>query len=267
MSTENTKRPPRILLFIILFFILLLICVSGYKVYDYFKAQKESEKSIEHLSQIAVTQAAPEKENLPEKEDTVVEPYPPSCPIDVDFDALHKENKDIIAWIHLPDTVISYPILQADDNEYYVRRLTNGYWNIAGSIFMDCRNDKAFADPNSIIYGHNMTNNTMFGTLMDYASQEYYDEHPYMFVVTPEKKYILELLCGFVTLADSEVYSFPQTVEETTEKLKGWMEASDFKTQFEYEEGLPLVTLSTCAEDYGNKRYVVVGALRKSETE
>ena len=267
MSTENTRKTPRILLFIILFLILLLICVSGYKVYDYFKAQKESENSIDHLSQIAVTQAVPEEEILPEQEDRVEQPYPPASPIKVDFDALHKENKDIIAWLHLPDTVISYPVLQADDNEYYVRRLTNGYWNIAGSIFMDCRNDSAFSDPNSIIYGHNMTNNTMFGTLMDYASQEYYDEHPYMFVITPQKSYVLELLCGFVTLADSEVYAFPQTEEETAQKLAQWMEISDFITRFEYEAGLPLVTLSTCAEDYGNKRYVVVGALRQIETE
>ena len=251
-------------MYIILFVILLLIGISGYKVYDYLKEQNEAQKSITQLSNKAVTLSETTKSDG-EYMHKEAEAVPPPCPITVDFEALRKENNDIIAWLYLPDTVINYPVLQADDNEYYVRRLTNGYWNIAGSIFADCRNASDFSDPNTVIYGHNMTNDTMFGTLMDYRSQEYYDAHPYMYIITPEKKYRLELLTGFVTLADSEVYSFPQTAEETEEKLLAWLEASDFEPAFEYTRGSKLATLSTCAENYGNKRYVVIGALKETE--
>lgn len=263
MSNKKTGKVPTFVLYILLFIILALICVSGYKVYDYFKAQKEAENSVSHLTELAVTPAPiPETETVQE-----VQKQEALCPISVDFDALHTENKDIIAWLHLPDTVINYPVLQADDNSYYLHRLTNGYWNIAGSLFLDCRNNATLSDPNSVIYGHNMTNNTMFGTLMDYARQEYYDKHPHMFIITPEKTYRLELLAGFVTDTSSEVYVFPQDEEATASQLAKWLEISDFQTVYEYTQGSRLVTLSTCAEDYGNKRYVVVGALKETKTE
>ena len=108
-----------------------------------------------------------------------------------------------------------------------------------------------------------MTNNTMFGTIMDYSSQDYYDKHPYMYILTPEKTYCLELLTGFTTKSHSRVYEFPQSDEEKEKDVATWLERSDFTPKFEYESDSRLVTLSTCAEAYGSKRYVLIGALKK----
>lgn len=108
---------------------------------------------------------------------TAIKPVSETAPIKVDFERLQEENKDIIAWLYCPDTEINYPVVQSKDNEYYLRRLLDGTWNIAGTLFMDYRNAADCSDLHTIIYGHNMKNNTMFGSLPKYSKQEYYEEH------------------------------------------------------------------------------------------
>lgn len=88
--------------------------------------------------------------------------------MEINFDILKSKNKDIVAWIYSEGTQINYPIVQSKDNDYYLRRLLDGTYNQGGTIFMDYRNNKNFEDYNTIIYGHNMKNNTMFGTLINY---------------------------------------------------------------------------------------------------
>ncbi len=104
-----------------------------------------------------------------------------TTPITVDFEALRKENGDVVGWLYCEDTPINYPIVQSEDNDYYLRRLLDSTWNIAGTIFMDYRNAPDFSDWNTIIYGHNMNNDSMFGTLQDYKKQAYYEEHPVLY--------------------------------------------------------------------------------------
>ena len=89
-------------------------------------------------------------------------------PIQVDFDVLSKENQDVIGWLYCPDTSINYPVVQAADNEYYLHRLLDDSKNAAGTLFMDYRNSADLSDWNSVIYGHNMKNGSMFGSLPDY---------------------------------------------------------------------------------------------------
>ena len=80
--------------------------------------------------------------------------------IGIDFDALLAENKDIVGWIYSENTPINYPVVQGRDNDYYLHRMLDGTNNIAGTIFMDSRNDPNLGDYNTIIYGHNMKNGT-----------------------------------------------------------------------------------------------------------
>ena len=69
--------------------------------------------------------------------ESAIKPVSETAPITVDFERLQEENKDIIAWLYCPDTEINYPVVQSKDNEYYLRRLLDGTWNIAGTLFMD----------------------------------------------------------------------------------------------------------------------------------
>lgn len=191
------------------------------------------------------------------------QPVPEAPPIEVDFDALRTENPDIIAWIYCPDTEVSYPVLQSDDNQYYLRRRSDGSHHIAGSIFADYRNSADFTDENLILYGHNMTNGSMFALLPHYAQQNYYEEHPVWYLLTPTANYKVRLFAGFVTSTKSQVYSLiHEQVNGESIMLKAW-EDSDFQCDFPPTDGEQTITLSTCSYEFSDARYVLIGTLQK----
>lgn len=182
-------------------------------------------------------------------------------PLTVDFDLLQEEYEDIVAWIYCEDTQINYPVMQSEDNSYYLDKMPSGQSNAAGSIFMDCRNNADFSDYNTILYGHNMKNGSMFGTLDEFKSQDYYNEHPVMYLLTPTKDYRVDLISGFITAADSNVYSF--VVSDGQKKL--FLETAKGKSLFSSSvtatEDACFLTLSTCSYEYDNARFVLIGKL------
>ena len=183
--------------------------------------------------------------------------------IQVNFDALKQENDDIVAWLYCPGTPVNYPVVQAEDNEYYLRRLVNGEANTAGTLFLDCRNWSDFSDQNSVIHGHHMKNNTMFGTLDDYSKQSYYEKHPVWQLLTPEKEYMVELIAGYVTNDASSAYQFGISVDEKVDFLEESIRLSDFRANVDWEKDDLLVTFSTCSYEYDAARYVVIGILKE----
>lgn len=104
----------------------------------------------------------------------------------MDFAALEGVNSDIVAWLYGADTGLNYPIVQAEDNDYYLYRLLDGTWNKNGTIFMDYVNRSDFSDQNTLVYGHHMKSGAMFGALVQYKKQEFYDAHPYLYLYTPQ---------------------------------------------------------------------------------
>jgi len=192
------------------------------------------------------------------------DPTPEPPPITVDFAALQAEAPDVVGWIYCPDTEVNYPILHSADNRYYLRRLSDGSYNIAGSIFADCRNSEALLDENVILYGHNMYNGTMFALLPQYAQEGSYEAHPVWYLLTPTANYKVELFAGFVTSTKSLVYSIQreQTEEGRPITDQVW-EASDFRGAAPPKAGERTLTLSTCSYEFSDARYVVMGILRE----
>lgn len=183
-------------------------------------------------------------------------------PISVDFEGLLRDQKDVVGWLICEDTAINYPVVQAADNDYYLHRMPDGTVSSSGSIFMDASGDPFFADDNSIIYGHNMKNGSMFASLARYSAQDYFDAHPAMWLLTPSVDYKIELLAGFVTKADDEVYTINFAQEEEWEAFVTMLlKRSDFDGAEQPLEGDRFVTLSTCNYSFNNARYVVVGIL------
>ena len=126
--------------------------------------------------------------------------------ISVDFEYLYKLNPDIIAWIYIPDTNISYPVTHYTDNEYYLSIASTGDKSSSGSIFLDYRNNIDFSNKNSIIYGHNMKNNSMFGALDKYANADYLSEHKYIYIFIEDYIYQYEIFSTAVINADLDKY-------------------------------------------------------------
>lgn len=185
-----------------------------------------------------------------------------SVPISVDFEALMRENGDIIGWLYCENTPIHYPVVQTTDNDYYLHRDLYGKYLANGTLFADYRCPNVGTCQNHIIYGHNMKNSAMFGTLVNYSKQAYYDEHPVLYYLTPEKDYRIDLFAGFITEADSDIYrpniGKTEDFEVFLQNIKG---KSTFVSEVEVTGDDCIVMLSTCSYEFNNARYVVFGKL------
>lgn len=222
----------------------------------------QDETTGQIISAPTLKQSESEKAEKPNDEPTAF------APIQVDFDALFTKNQDVVAWLYCPDTPINYPVVQSSDNNYYLRRLLDGSYNSAGTLFLDYRNAEDLSNWNSVIYGHNMKNDSMFGTLPDYKTPSYFQEHPEMFLLTPEQDYSIQLLAGFTTPASSELYSsFAPDAAEATRLIESWIRNSDFVSEIQPTAEDHLITLSTCSYEYDNARYVLIGILKECRSQ
>ena len=184
----------------------------------------------------------------------------------VDFDALRETGPDIIGWLTLPDTAINYPVTQTDDNEYYLHHLYDGTYNKVGCLFADYENQADFSDRNIIIYGHNMRDGSMFATLNEYDEQSYYDEHPQMYLVTPDGGYIMEIFTAFAAKpaeSGSDTSPWNLTWKDDgayTTWLSEMAKRSVVETDVTVTSSDKVLTLSTCTPG-GASRFIVMGKL------
>ncbi len=190
-------------------------------------------------------------------------PQPERCPITVDFEALRRVNPDVSGWLYCEGTAINYPVLQGRDDDAYLHHSYDGSYNAAGSLFVEAENRPGFADANTIIYGHNMKNGTMFAELPRWAEQEFYEAHPVFWLLTPEQDYRVELFSGYVASADSGTYTvFTGWGPQLKDYLQDAAGRSDFRSGVVPESGDRCVMLSTCVYFFENSRYVLHGVLR-----
>lgn len=180
----------------------------------------------------------------------------------VDFESLRKLNSDVVGWIYGPGTAINYPVVQGEDNSYYLTHMFDGRENKCGSIFMDSLNEADFSSTNSIIHGHHMRNGSMFASLTGYKAQSYYDTHPILWLTTPGKSYKVELFAGFVTETDSDAW---QIEYSSREEYRAWLdkmiERSVFESDVKPGEDDRILTLATCSYEYSDARFMVMGIL------
>lgn len=179
---------------------------------------------------------------------------------DIDFDALQAINPDIAAWLHQEDSPINYPVVRGEDNDKYLHTLYDGTWNGGGTLFIDCRNERDFSDFNTIIYGHHMRDGSMFHCLRGYTKEDgYYEGHKTFDLVTPDGKYILEVFSAYIVPSDDEIYSLNFDDDDEKQEL---IDTAFAKSQIDTGVCVSIddhiVTLSTCAYDFEDARYVVL---------
>lgn len=183
-------------------------------------------------------------------------------PITVDFSALQQVNEDVVGWIYCEDTVINYPVMQGGDNDRYLHHAYDGTASRSGSIFADANNAKKFSDFNTIIYGHHMKDKSMFATLSYWGDQAYYEEHPVMWLLTPEQNYKIVLFAGYTISANSDTYMiFPEAGEEFAAYQQMAVGKSDFQANVAPDPNTRCVLLSTCEYQFKEARYVLHGML------
>lgn len=243
-------KAKKVFYYVTLTVLIGVFAFSAYKLTDYWIAKVRSERMMEAASQfVGVT-----TENEEGSENLVITGDPESMVID--FESLWKINEDIVAWIYCPDTRINYPIVQGSDNSYYLYRLLDGTWNVNGTIFMDYRNNSNFTDGNTLIYGHRMKTGAMFAELINYNRQSFYDEHPCMYIYTPDQTYRMDLFAACVVDSIGDIYG----LNPSDDVIRSCIEKSTFIADLSWPTG-NVVTLSTCTYEYEDARYVVLGDL------
>ncbi len=206
-------------------------------------------------------------EQIPAEIETMLEAssdtaYRSIAPFEIDFDALKNINEDIVGWIYCEGTTINYPVLQAEDNDYYLHKSYDRSHLFNGSIFVEARNQRDFQDYNTIIYGHNMRDGSMFAELEEWQSQSFYEEHRYCWLFTPKQDYIVVFFSGYVTESTSDSYQvISEPGYELDEYLQKAVSQSDFSAGIELDPTARYVLLSTCSYVFSNSRYVLHGML------
>ena len=180
----------------------------------------------------------------------------------MDLPALQAEYPDIKGWISIPGTCVDYPVLQssADDPEYYLRRTYKGEWRTAGSIFFQW--DCSAESQNTVVYGHNMNDGTMFAVLQKMTDEAFRNEHSKILLQTSNG--LREYQIAAVLKTDITKFRFNRTEfadhADFLSFQKELFAQSLYESQTIHGEDCRLLTLVTCSYEWENARTVVIAA-------
>ena len=253
---QKKKKKSDVLLTIALIAAIAVFCYAAFNLYHIYTEYRKGTDEYNQIEEIAVT----------ERDADSAEVAGPSAqikpPIEVDFDKLKSVNEDVVGWIYvdaLPD--ISYPIVKGKDNQTYLHQTYEKNYNFAGTIFVDYENSGDFSDCNTLVYGHNMKNGSMFGHLKKFREDDkLYKQDKYFWILTPERNYRYEIISAYTTGVNSDTYTLfkgpGEEFEKYLETIKGYSEIKTDDTDLTIKDRI--VTLSTCT---GNEstRFVVQG--------
>lgn len=196
-------------------------------------------------------------EEAPEEVPVWQDPYAQALK-DMDFSALRQQNPDVLGWILIPGTRVSYPVVQGTDNSYYLDHTWRGGKNSVGAIFMDYRNSGDLSDFNTIIYGHRMNNRSMFGTLSQYKSRSYWQAHPYVYLTDDSGTHRYEIFAAGEVSVDSDVYRLGLRSNSGRQSfLDSCLSLSALNTGVTPHVYDKVLTLSTCTGNGHATRWVV----------
>ncbi|MCI5624024.1 class B sortase [Anaerostipes sp.] len=243
----------------IIFCIGVIVCVIclgllGWNKYQAYRLQKE----LEVIENSQYTQRDGQEPELPEGV---------RHGESIDFDKLQKINKEVYAWVYVPGTRIDYPVAQnAKDDSHYLKYNYKNEPEFAGCIYTERLNKKDFTDPNTVLYGHNMRNGSMFQNLHKFEEKSFFRKHTEIYIYTPKKTYIYKIFAAYkydsrhllksFNFDDKKVFkNYLANVMATREMI------SNIRTDVKVTENDRIITLSTCVGGQPDNRYLVQAVL------
>ncbi len=187
--------------------------------------------------------------------------------LSVDFDDLIKKNPDTVGWLKVNNTNVNYSVVQTTDNSYYSKHDFNKRSNYAGWIYGDYRDDFEYFGTNTIMYGHNMTNRSMFGSLVWCLKSSWYknEENHYIKLSTPSSNTVWKIFAIYTIVP--EVY-YLKTYFENDNDHQEFLDTLKKRSIYDFDEDVStenkILTLSTCTDD-GTKRVVIHAKMIKAE--
>lgn len=230
---------------------------------------RKEDKAYDEVEENYVSVVTPKKKEKKKdkKAETVPEPEKQWYDlISVNVGELKAQYGDVVGYIWFEDDSVSYPIMQCNDNEKYLSTSFEGKYAQSGSIFLDWQSSPDFNDAYTLIYGHNMKDESMFGSLKNYRKDEnYIENHKYFQIITTQKKYRYEIFAYSVIDGNSDLYDLPGSQPELiSEKLSMIRKSSKYKNDISVGTEDNIVNLSTCS---GTENRFLVSAVRIDEAD
>lgn len=274
-SIYKYKRKRRIKKSFYWIFVIICLVVFIYSfiqiviwLFDTKRSEELKDMAIVNVSEKKAIEEKTENVNPPENKSDDYWDYIKMDMLSVNFDELLKKNPDTVGWIKVNGTNINYPVVQANNNDYYLYHAYDKSKNNAGWIFADFHNDMVNLSRNTIIYGHGRLNNTMFGSLKNILKSSWYDD---------KNNYIVK----FSTLKENTLW---QVFSIYSIEAEGYYITTSFKNNETYNDFLTvmknrsikdfntsvnvndkIITLSTCKDIAGKERVVLHAKLIKRE--
>lgn len=242
-----------------------VLCV-GYVFLDYYQGRR-SEQRWESLAGLIgseqLSNDSPEQEyaSATLTEDELIVPE-----VLEKYKTLYNSNRNLIGWVKIDDTIIDYPVMQCDDNTYYLNHNFDQEEDSAGAIFLDCNCDVVRGNDNYILYGHHLSSGRMFAALESYESESFFESHRYITFDTIYEEQLFEVMYVFRSRVYNEedvVFKYYQFIDANSEEefysyMNEMAEMSFYDTGVTAVYGDTLLTLSTCDYNETNGRFVVV---------
>lgn len=180
--------------------------------------------------------------------------------------ALREVNPDVLGWIEIPGTQIAYPIMDGDDNEYYLEHTWDKKPSDSGSIFLEQLNHSDLGDFHTFLYGHRMKNGSMFGSLKYYNSNEYYEEHPYVYIVDDFGVHRYEIFSAYTAPVEGSTFLYGFRNEKGMQSFIDYcISKSEIDTDVVPTLDDRILTLVTCTGNGYEARWVVQARLKGVE--
>lgn len=262
-------KPWAFCIFLLVF--LTILIVSCYKIYSWNldnKKIKNLTEDIDKSTKPIVNTEEGELVNPPEDKESDYWYYVNLPFYDVDFKALKEKNSDTIAFIHMDQTNINYPIVQTTDNEYYLHRAFDKSKNAAGWVFMDYRNNINNLSDNTVIYGHGRLDKTVFGSLKNALSKSWQEnkDNYIIWLSTPTENMMFQIFSIYTIKSESY---YIQTSFSTEAKKQAWIntmvERNTSSKTAEVTTNDKILTLSTCLNDSGGRIVVQAKLIKKQK--
>lgn len=262
------------------------ICMMVQSIISTKKAE-EARRQAEEMAKMEETAVVETTATEPETTESVREPEEPTEP---EYDGLYyadehtaelkkmnlgafqEKNPDVLGWIMIPDSKLSYPLLQGEDNDYYLHHTWGYEESSAGSIFLEHLVSGDLSDYNTIVYGHRMRDRSMFGNLVYFEDPEYLAAHPYVYIVNDEGCHTYRVFSAHEAGVKTITYRIGELDEEERQEYMKWsLDHSVIETGVEPTVENRILTMVTCTGKGYDARWVVqayhVGTDPRTEAE
>ena len=246
----------------ILFFICTAVFIySLINIFNYYYEGYKNKKTYQELGNLFHTQEntqEPQKMKSAESKDEDTTSNNDSLTLRERFEPLLKINPEVVGWITLPGTVIDYPVVRTDDNEYYLSHDIYGNESKRGAIFMDCGNSPNADNRNTILYGHNMRDGSMFKDLTRYKNEDFFEENTTLWFYTLKEITQWEIFSAYVTKSEfNYIKKDFISDEDYLSFITALKDKSMHQTEIELNAEDRIITLSTCSYEVDDARFVV----------